>query len=342
MINIDSLQTNFYGDKHRWWIGVVIDNQDPLRVGRIRVRIYGIHNEDKNEVPDNALPWAQVVIPPTEDGVSGLGRQVGLKPGAQVFGMFLDGSHSQVPLIIGSMPRFEQIVKDESVYVAADPAVPVAKPEPAPAQTTTAASTTTTTAASTTTTAAAPTTTEGTNRTQPKQPDKPKPPNTKSTSALAGATNAEKAYNYLISFGFPAMHAAIIVGNYIYVSDMNPGFGSKKPKPGPGSFQEIKNRKVGIAGWGPTKVEYDADPFCAERGLDFQTLETQLLFATYDMEIWAGLYGINQFVEISNIKQANEFWVTYYHGNIDTFPDDSTAPARLKIVKEVNEKYNGN
>ena len=314
MINIDSLQTNFYGDKHRWWIGVVIDNQDPLRVGRIRVRIYGIHNEDKNEVPDSALPWAQVVIPPTEDGVSGLGRQVGLKPGAQVFGMFLDGSHSQVPLIIGSMPRFEQIVKDESVYVAADPAVPVAKPEPAPAQTTTAA----------TTSAEAPTTTEGTNRTQPKQPDKPKPPNTKSTSALAGASNAEKAYNYLISFGFPAMHTSIIVGNLIYVSDMNP------------------SKKGGIAGFDDIKLEYDADPFCAERGLDFQTLEAQLLFLTYDMEIFAGLYGINQFVEIANIKQANEFWVKYYHGNIDLFPDDSTAPARLKIVKEVNEKYNGN
>ena len=275
MINIDSLQTNFYGDKHRWWIGVVIDNQDPLRVGRIRVRIYGIHNEDKNEVPDNALPWAQVVIPTTEDGVSGLGRQVGLKPGAQVFGVFLDGSHSQVPLVVGSMPRFEQTVFDESVYVSNDPAVPTV------------------------------------------EKTEYQPPNTKSTVALSGATNAEKAYNYFISYGFSPMHSAVIVGNLIYTSNMD------------------TSNKGGIAGYNDEKLEQDADPFCADRGLDFQTLKAQLLFFTYDLEVNGGVYAVNQFVEIANIKQANDFWVDNYHVT------DSKA-ARLKIVKEVNEKYNGN
>jgi|TARA_B110000908_G_C10256265_1_gene455694 hypothetical protein len=102
------IQSNFYGDIHRWFIGVVIDVQDPLRVARVRVRIFGIHNEDVNEVPESSLPWAQVLIPTTEGGMSGIGRSVGLLPGAQVFGMFMDGEQSQVPVIMGSMPRFEK------------------------------------------------------------------------------------------------------------------------------------------------------------------------------------------------------------------------------------------
>ncbi len=36
------IQSNFYGDVHRWFIGIVIDIQDPLKVGRVRVRIFGV------------------------------------------------------------------------------------------------------------------------------------------------------------------------------------------------------------------------------------------------------------------------------------------------------------
>ena len=108
------IQTNFYGDIHRWFIGIVVDIQDPLRVGRVRVRIFGVHNEDVNEVPEHTLPWAQVLVPTTEEGVSGLGRSVGLKVGAQVFGMFMDGEQSQIPMVMGSMPRIEQAVVENA------------------------------------------------------------------------------------------------------------------------------------------------------------------------------------------------------------------------------------
>jgi hypothetical protein len=42
--------------------GVVEDNQDPMDIGRIRVRIYGIHSFDENETPVSHLPWAETCL----------------------------------------------------------------------------------------------------------------------------------------------------------------------------------------------------------------------------------------------------------------------------------------
>ena len=36
------------------------ETTDPLKLGRVRVRVHGIHNPDETEVPTNALPWAHV------------------------------------------------------------------------------------------------------------------------------------------------------------------------------------------------------------------------------------------------------------------------------------------
>ena len=59
---------NFYGDNMRWFIGIVVSNADPLHVGRCRVRIYGAHSDNVNEVPEASLPWASCLVPTTEDG----------------------------------------------------------------------------------------------------------------------------------------------------------------------------------------------------------------------------------------------------------------------------------
>ena len=40
-----------------WWQGVVEDRQDPLKLGRCRVRIAGGHTHIKMEVPTADLPW---------------------------------------------------------------------------------------------------------------------------------------------------------------------------------------------------------------------------------------------------------------------------------------------
>ena len=189
-MDIRSIQNDFYGDTMRWWVGVVIEDQDPLRLGRARVRIYGIHNDDVNEVPQSSLPWAQVLIPTTEGGISGIGRSMGLKPGAQVVGFFMDGVHSQSPLIIGSIPKFEDTVT---------PNVSVGDPNVRTA------------------------TADGS--TDPVET----PFNTVSASSAVGSSNTEKAFNFLIAQGFSDIQTAAILGNFLQESGMDPGIESSFP-----------------------------------------------------------------------------------------------------------------
>ena len=98
---------DFYGDQTRWFTGVVKSLNDPLQVGRIQVRIHGIHSDSQIDIPDDKLPWAQVVAPITEGGTNGLGNPLGIQPNALVFGIFFDGPNSQLPLILGSFPKLE-------------------------------------------------------------------------------------------------------------------------------------------------------------------------------------------------------------------------------------------
>ena len=98
----------FYGDETRWFIGTVVDLNDPMELGRIRVRIMGIHSDDKQQIPDEGLPWAQTILPISEGGTNGLGINTGIQTNARVFGVFLDGSNSQLPLVLGSMPKLEE------------------------------------------------------------------------------------------------------------------------------------------------------------------------------------------------------------------------------------------
>ena len=110
----------YYGDNFRWFIGVVVNINDPLKLDRVKVRIHGIHSESTVDIPDNDLPWAQVNIPVTEDGSSGLGGNSRLKNRAQVFGVFLDGKDSQLPLVLGSIPKLESLRNDVNQPIATD------------------------------------------------------------------------------------------------------------------------------------------------------------------------------------------------------------------------------
>lgn len=95
---------NFYGDNLRWFVGQVVANNDPLSLGRLQVKIFGVHDSIDNE----DLPWSQVVLPVTDGGTGGNSSITGLLPGARVFGFFMDGANSQSPLIIGSIPKYEE------------------------------------------------------------------------------------------------------------------------------------------------------------------------------------------------------------------------------------------
>ena len=98
--------TNFLGrNGFIWFAGVVEDRNDPMKAGRVRVRCVGIHTANKDQLPIADLPWAQVIMPTTSPGVSGLGASPSfLVEGAWVFGYFRDGKSCQEPVVIGSMP----------------------------------------------------------------------------------------------------------------------------------------------------------------------------------------------------------------------------------------------
>lgn len=83
-----------------YFYGIVEDRQDPLKVGRVRVRIHGIHTDDKLLIASADLPWCQVILPTTSAGLSGLGTGHGLVEGSTVFGYFRDQA-KQDPIILG-------------------------------------------------------------------------------------------------------------------------------------------------------------------------------------------------------------------------------------------------
>lgn len=98
--------------------GIVEDRNDPLKVGRVRVRIHGIHSENKQYIATPDLPWAQVLLPTTSASLSGIGTQHGLVEGSTVFGFFRDEKTRQDPVITHSaagIPQkgYKETTKDE-------------------------------------------------------------------------------------------------------------------------------------------------------------------------------------------------------------------------------------
>lgn len=90
---------NFY-----WWFGVVEDRNDPLRLGRCRVRIIGYHTEDNVTLPTEDLPWAMPVMPANSAGTSGVGwSPTGAVEGSWVVGFFADGENGQHPMFFGTV-----------------------------------------------------------------------------------------------------------------------------------------------------------------------------------------------------------------------------------------------
>ncbi len=93
-----------------WWIGVVEDNNDPMLIGRARVRIFGYHPKSfdtdgiynrnaNNQLATDKLPWAIPVLPLNLHNFYGK-----VKVGEWVFGFFLDGEQAQEPVMMGYLP----------------------------------------------------------------------------------------------------------------------------------------------------------------------------------------------------------------------------------------------
>lgn len=84
-----------------WWFGVVEDRNDPLQIGRVRVRIFNLHG-DSAATPTDSLHWSPIIIPPTNAGLAEVGQSpTGIQKGTYVFGFFMDGMEGQFPVVLG-------------------------------------------------------------------------------------------------------------------------------------------------------------------------------------------------------------------------------------------------
>jgi len=86
------------------WQGVVEDRQDPLKAGRVRVRVIGLHTDDTSDsgLPIDSLKWAQVLQ--SGAAMNGVGESLsGFVEGTWVLGISRDGRLCQDLVIIGSL-----------------------------------------------------------------------------------------------------------------------------------------------------------------------------------------------------------------------------------------------
>jgi hypothetical protein len=102
LLNKDAQTFQIGLDGFYWFIGVVEDVIDPLKVGRAKLRIIGWH-DDKTVVSTNDLPWAFPVRPLTHANVPS-----SVRVGDWVLGFFLDGKLGQQPMMLGCFPAIQQ------------------------------------------------------------------------------------------------------------------------------------------------------------------------------------------------------------------------------------------
>lgn len=86
-----------------WFVGVVEGMDDPLNVGRTKVRIFGWHDKSTDQLSTDDLPWAYPLVPTTQ--ATSLPNY---RHGDWVIGFFLDSRLGQMPIILGVLPSIAQ------------------------------------------------------------------------------------------------------------------------------------------------------------------------------------------------------------------------------------------
>lgn len=245
----------FYGDTVRWWIGVVEDNKDPMKLGRVRVRIAGLHSPRIEDISTGQLPWAQVSTSTHSPGVSGMTGTVQLQPGARVFGWFFDGEDSQLPLVVGVLPTFE-FPSNVQISKSQDPSL-VNYSEP-------------------------PSVGPGTGPLGTRNTPRPRPSMADGLSidisqiGVEGGSNPEKAYNFFVSYGFTPEQAAGLVGNF----QVESGATMSTTVKAAGSEQSF-----GIAQWNAGAGRLgQLKQFASDLGRDWTELDVQLQFVIWELE----------------------------------------------------------
>lgn len=107
------------------FVGIVESRADPLKLGRCKCRIVGLHTPDKTALPTDDLPWAVCLQPISSASISGIGfSPTGLVEGSSVIIVFTDEDKQQ-PVMIGSFSGIPQdagefAVDDETLNIVDD------------------------------------------------------------------------------------------------------------------------------------------------------------------------------------------------------------------------------
>jgi hypothetical protein len=107
--DINNLTENLNDKLNGIYRGVIEDNQsDPLKLGRCKIRIFGIHSPNKvktdyDGIPTEELPWAEPVMGLFEGSMSGFGSWIVPLQGSHVF-VFFEGGHILKPRYFATVP----------------------------------------------------------------------------------------------------------------------------------------------------------------------------------------------------------------------------------------------
>lgn len=89
--------------------GIVVDNKDPEKMGRVRVQI---HNVTRGSDIDT-LPWAEVIQSPSTGLLNGVGYSSVLRKGTNVYVIFEEENH-RFPVVIGTIVGKSETYEDEN------------------------------------------------------------------------------------------------------------------------------------------------------------------------------------------------------------------------------------
>jgi hypothetical protein len=304
--------TQYYGDVTRWFVGVVEQvGGDVPPLGRVRVRIHGIHGP-ASELPLADLPYAQVLLPTTEGGASGIGRSTGLIPGATVFGIFLDGTNSQLPLVLGSIPKVE--VPSSSQLSAVRPTLPYNSQGNY--------------------TSNSPVSMSEAIRGIPQTYD----------PSSSEQQNIQIAWDYFMSTGnYTKEQVAGMIGNFMVESRMNPAADNPADK---------GQRSIGIAQWrwygSSGGRQTDLFNFANQAGKPWEDLYVQLAFVDYELAKFSYLGGA-KLKSAPTVEQATLVFMRLYERpeeKNEIGPDGirkrSGQDDRLNYAKSIYENYANN